>query len=110
MFFFVCIFLLFNLLLLSGQQPVYFSYANPELNFQLNTGPHYAGSGVSTYDYNEDGWDDLTICISGSATLLYTNNKTLKQNNVCGLIWRRTETMIYLLPGGLVHPNYGVRI
>jgi hypothetical protein len=81
-FFFVSIFFLFNLFLLSGQQPVYFSYANPELNFQLNTGPHYAGSGVSTYDYNEDGWDDLTICISGSATLLYTNNNgQLEQTN-----------------------------
>lgn len=57
-----------------GQQPVFFSNANAELNFQWNTGPHYAGTGVSTFDYNEDGWDDLTLCISGSATLLFTNN------------------------------------
>ena len=68
------LFLFGNVALFNAQEPVYFSYANPELNFQLNTGPHYAGAGVSTYDYNEDGWDDLTICISGSATLLYTNN------------------------------------
>jgi hypothetical protein len=31
------------------------------------------GTGSSCFDVNEDGWDDLTICISGGATRLYMN-------------------------------------
>ena len=67
-------FMSLHLAICKAQQPVFFSNANAELNFQWNTGPHYAGTGVSTFDYDEDGWDDLTLCISGSATLLFTNN------------------------------------
>ena len=33
------------------------------------------GSGSSFFDVNEDGWDDLTICIAGGATRLYMNNQ-----------------------------------
>ncbi len=33
------------------------------------------GSGSSCFDVNEDGWDDLTICIAGGATRLYMNNQ-----------------------------------
>jgi hypothetical protein len=33
------------------------------------------GSGSSCFDVNEDGWDDLTICVAGGATRLYINNQ-----------------------------------
>ena len=32
------------------------------------------GTGSSCFDVNEDGWDDLTVCIAGGATRLYMNN------------------------------------
>jgi hypothetical protein len=31
------------------------------------------GAGASFYDVNEDGWDDLTICIPGAPTRFYLN-------------------------------------
>ena len=31
------------------------------------------GAGASFFDVNEDGWDDLTICIPGAPTRLYIN-------------------------------------
>jgi hypothetical protein len=40
----------------------------------LNASTMY-GAGSSCFDVNEDGWDDLTICISGGATRLYINNQ-----------------------------------
>jgi hypothetical protein len=40
----------------------------------LNASTMY-GTGSSCFDVNEDGWDDLTICISGGATRLYINNQ-----------------------------------
>jgi hypothetical protein len=40
----------------------------------LNASTMY-GTGSSCFDVNEDGWDDLTICISGGATRLYMNNQ-----------------------------------
>lgn len=40
----------------------------------LNASTMY-GAGSSFFDVNEDGWDDLTICISGGATRLYINNQ-----------------------------------
>lgn len=39
----------------------------------LNASSMY-GNGASAYDVNEDGWDDLTICIAGAPTRLYINN------------------------------------
>jgi hypothetical protein len=33
------------------------------------------GTGSSCFDVNEDGWDDLTLCIAGGATRLYMNNQ-----------------------------------
>jgi hypothetical protein len=37
------------------------------------------GTGSSCFDVNEDGWDDLTICIAGGATRLYINNQGVFQ-------------------------------
>lgn len=37
------------------------------------------GTGSSCFDVNEDGWDDLTVCIAGGATRLYMNNQGVFQ-------------------------------
>ena len=37
------------------------------------------GAGSSCFDVNEDGWDDLTVCIAGGATRLYMNNQGVFQ-------------------------------
>ena len=44
----------------------------------LNASTMY-GTGSSCFDVNEDGWDDITICISGGATRLYMNNQGVFQ-------------------------------
>ncbi len=36
-------------------------------------GTTYFGGGVSTYDIDEDGWDDLTVGISGSGYFVFRN-------------------------------------
>ena len=33
------------------------------------------GTGVSFFDFDEDGWDDLTICVAGSPTRVYRNSQ-----------------------------------
>lgn len=33
------------------------------------------GGGSSCFDVNEDGWDDLTLCLPGGATRLYMNHQ-----------------------------------
>ncbi|MFM2227415.1 MAG: hypothetical protein RL664_758 [Bacteroidota bacterium] len=40
----------------------------------LNASTLY-GTGSSAFDVNEDGWDDLTICIAGAPTRLYINQQ-----------------------------------
>lgn len=32
------------------------------------------GNGVSFFDVDEDGWDDLTVCVAGAPTRFYRNN------------------------------------
>ena len=32
------------------------------------------GNGVSFFDVDEDGWDDLTVCVGGAPTRFYKNN------------------------------------
>lgn len=44
----------------------------------LNASTMY-GTGSSFFDVNEDGWDDLTICIAGGATRLYMNHQGVFQ-------------------------------
>ncbi len=44
----------------------------------LNASTMY-GTGSSFFDVNEDGWDDLTICIAGGSTRLYMNNQGVFQ-------------------------------
>jgi len=40
----------------------------------INGGNNW-GTGVSFFDFDEDGWDDLTICVAGSPTRIYRNNQ-----------------------------------
>jgi len=40
----------------------------------LNASTIY-GAGSSCFDVNEDGWDDLTLCLPGGATRLYMNHQ-----------------------------------
>mgnify|MGYP006920592017 CR=1 FL=1 len=47
----------------------------------LNASTMY-GTGSSCFDVNEDGWDDLTICISGGATRLYMNVQEIGRAHV----------------------------
>ncbi len=42
--------------------------------FHMYLGGEYGG-GVSFYDVNKDGWDDLTLCNSGQPILLYLNQE-----------------------------------
>lgn len=42
-------------------------------------GSTFYGVGSSCFDVNEDGWDDLTLCIAGGATRLYMNNQGVFQ-------------------------------
>jgi hypothetical protein len=44
----------------------------------LNASTMY-GTGSSCFDVNEDGWDDLTVCIAGGAVRLYINNQGVFQ-------------------------------
>jgi hypothetical protein len=34
----------------------------------------WVGAGVSFFDFNNDGWDDLTFCVKGSPVKFYQNN------------------------------------
>ena len=50
-----------------------------ELGIAAMNGATFYGVGSSFFDVNEDGWDDLTICIAGGATRLYMNNQGVLQ-------------------------------
>ena len=43
-------------------------------------GSSYFGSGVSTFDIDEDGWDDLTLGISGSGYFVFKNQQGVLEN------------------------------
>ncbi|MFM7722451.1 MAG: FG-GAP-like repeat-containing protein [Bacteroidota bacterium] len=53
----------------------YFNRVNDEVGFTVLNGNSLWGSGVSFFDVNEDGWDDITICIGGAPTRYYQNNQ-----------------------------------
>ncbi len=67
-----CIALLFVINLVGAQ--VFQDVTQSQGIAALNASTLY-GTGSSCFDVNEDGWDDLTICISGGATRLYINNQ-----------------------------------
>lgn len=41
----------------------------------VDVGTPELGSGLSTYDFNEDGWDDLTFATEGNGIYLFVNNE-----------------------------------
>ena len=43
-------------------------------------GSSFFGSGVSTFDVDEDGWDDLTLGISGSGYFVFKNQQGVLEN------------------------------
>lgn len=56
-----------------------FADVTDELGIAAMNGATFYGVGSSFFDVNEDGWDDLTICIAGGATRLYMNNQGVFQ-------------------------------
>lgn len=41
------------------------------------------GAGISTYDYNEDGWDDLSLVFENDTQMIYLNNQgVLEPSNI----------------------------
>jgi hypothetical protein len=50
-----------------------FSDVADEIGVKFLNGNSYLGNGLSFFDVDEDGWDDLTFCIAGSNTRYYRN-------------------------------------
>ena len=50
-----------------------FSDVATEIGVKFLNGTSYWGNGLSFFDVDEDGWDDLTFCIAGSSTRYYRN-------------------------------------
>ena len=71
-----CIALFFVINCLSAQ--VFVDVTESQGIAALN-GSTFYGAGSSFFDVNEDGWDDLTLCIAGGATRLYINNQGVFQ-------------------------------
>ena len=46
-----------------------------DLGVAIFNGSMLYGAGASFFDVNEDGWDDLTVCISGAPTRFYLNQQ-----------------------------------
>lgn len=67
---------LFILLGISGDycaQPCPLGFFQTDFTQVPTMGTTYFGGGVSTYDIDEDGWDDLTVGISGSGYFVFKN-------------------------------------
>jgi len=69
-----CHFLFFILFVLACQAQ-YFQDVSSGQGLSFVNGGNNWGTGVSFFDFNEDGWDDLTICVAGSPTRVYLNNQ-----------------------------------
>jgi hypothetical protein len=50
-----------------------FSNVTNENSLSVNIGTPNLGSGMSTYDFNEDGWDDLTFATESNGIYLFVN-------------------------------------
>ena len=53
------------------------------------------GGGVSFYDYNNDGWDDLTFCTNGSPITIFANEEGILQDSA--IVIPNTENLKMLL-------------
>jgi hypothetical protein len=57
------------------QAQAYFQNKATDVGITGHNGTTYLGNGISFYDYNNDGWDDITMGTgSGSAIKMYKNN------------------------------------
>lgn len=52
-----------------------FSNSTNAQGISVNFGTPIYGNGVSFYDFNQDGWDDLTIATEGNGIYLYSNEE-----------------------------------
>jgi hypothetical protein len=52
-----------------------FQDVTASMGLSFVNGGNYWGTGVSFFDFDEDGWDDLTVCVAGSPTRVYRNNQ-----------------------------------
>jgi hypothetical protein len=68
----VFLILSFNSLLVIAQ--IKFQDQATPLGIGFGTGNTYLGSGVSFYDYNNDGWDDITINTEDGVTMKFFKN------------------------------------
>ncbi len=75
---FALAFITFLLLQMNGSAQV-FADVTSELGVAIMNGTTVYGAGSSSFDVNEDGWDDLTLCVSGAPTRLYINNQGVFQ-------------------------------
>lgn len=59
-----------------------------EQGISINVPVSIFGNGVSVYDFNQDGWDDITFCNNGQPAKFYVNNQGNLQgfNMVLGYI------------------------
>jgi hypothetical protein len=51
-----------------------FTQETYNVGVDLNVAPSVFGNGVSVYDFNQDGWDDLSFCNNGDTAQFYLNN------------------------------------
>lgn len=65
-----------------------------DVNLYAGTTEGEYGNGISLYDINHDGFDDITICTKDQGVLIYMNDSlSFEENNV-----------IPFVPGDLKHP------
>ncbi len=57
----------------SHAQNIHFAESALNHGLYLNYSSTYLGQGVSFYDFDEDGWDDLTLCQVNGPVILYRN-------------------------------------
>jgi hypothetical protein len=72
-FSFICLYFLISVI---GWNQTNASFT--DVSFDLNLYEYYYGgnfgTGVSFFDFDEDGWDDLTICHQSGSCVIYKNN------------------------------------
>jgi len=69
--YFICI--TTTILVPEKNQAQIFTDVAAEIGVKFLNGTSYWGNGLSFFDVDEDGWDDLTFCIAGSSTRYYRN-------------------------------------
>lgn len=56
-----------------GQSPL-FTEESAQRGVSFVSDHHWWGNGVSCYDWNKDGWPDISLCATGTAPAFYQNN------------------------------------